>query len=137
VVQRVLEEVAFGTDENVREETAEVLPELQDVEHLHLEGHVGDMRGVVSHIQRIAVPAQPGGHEGSFADDFVGPDGTDEVIDDGIAPLHQSVGTLLAGLGRKIALFGDVILLAGTVQQVVDQQIEALGRGRGTVNRAA
>ena len=136
-MQRILEEVALGTDEDVGEEAAEVLSELQDVEHLHLEGHFGDTRCVVSHIQRVAVPAQPGGHEGGFADDFVGPDGADEVVEDGVAPLDQSVGTLLARLGGEVALLGDVVLLAGAVEEVVHEQVEALGRGRGTVNRAA
>ena len=35
VVKGVLEEVALGTDEDVAEETAEVLAELGNVEHLH------------------------------------------------------------------------------------------------------
>ena len=42
VVEGVLEKIALGPDEDVPEETAEVLSELGNVKHLHLEGDVGD-----------------------------------------------------------------------------------------------
>ncbi len=48
MVQSVFEEVALGSDEHVPEESAEVLPELSNVEHLHFEGHVGYSRKVVA-----------------------------------------------------------------------------------------
>lgn len=40
VVKSVLEKVAFGTDENMAKETTKMLTKLQNIEDLHLKGHI-------------------------------------------------------------------------------------------------
>ncbi len=49
VVQCIFEKVALRTDEKMSEETTEVFAELRNIEHFHLECHVGDRGNHLSH----------------------------------------------------------------------------------------
>lgn len=137
VVQRVLEEVALGFDEDVREEAAEVLARLADVEDLHLQRGLGDARGVVEEREGTAESAEPGGHELRAHHDPVGPGRAEQVVADGVAPLHQRVTPLDLLLGLGVALLGDVVPLAERVEDVVDDQVVELRGARRTVNATA
>lgn len=54
VMERVLEEVALCLDEDVREEPAEVLARLADVEHLHFQCCLRDARRVIKQGERTS-----------------------------------------------------------------------------------
>lgn len=88
VVESILKKVAFGTDKDVSKETTEMLSKLQDVEDLHLESHINYFG---SHFEKsIGSPSssQPCRHKGSFLENTVSPQGTHQIVDAGIAPLH-------------------------------------------------
>lgn len=137
VVQCVLEKVALGTDEKVPEEATEMFAELRNVEHLHLEGHVGNSGDHLYHRVGRPESAEPGRHEVRADEDLVGPDRADEVVDDRVPPLDQSVATFLARFGVGVSLLCDVILFAESVEVEVDEPVEYLSVGGGTVKTNA
>ena len=67
MVQCVFEEVSLGADEEVPEETGEVFAELQDVENLHLESHIKNLRSLLNENVRTTHPTEPSGHESCSA----------------------------------------------------------------------
>ena len=82
MVQRIFEKVALRTDEKMSEETTEMFAELRDVEHFHLEGHVGDRWDHLYHRVGRSESAEPCGHEVRAYEDPVGPERANEVVDD-------------------------------------------------------
>ncbi len=70
-------------------------------------------------------------------EDPVGPERADEVVDDRVPPLDQSVAAFLAGLGVGVSLFGDVILFAKSVEVVMDEPVDYLSVEGGTVKTKA
>ena len=133
MVQAVFEEISLGPDEKVGEESAEVLAELDYVEDLHLEGGIRHPWEGLGHGVGGSSASQPGGHEVGVDEDFIGPDGAAEVVDAGVGPLDQRVGPPFLGGGVGVSLFGDVVLLTGIVEEVMDKQVEGLGGGMCTV----
>ena len=133
VVQAVLEEIALGPDEEMGEESAEVLAELDYVEDFHLEGFVRYLWEGLSHRVGGALASQPGRHEIGVDQDFIGPNWAADVVEAGVAPLDECVGSPFLGGGIGVSLFGDVVFLTGFVEEVVDKQVEGLGGGMGTV----
>jgi hypothetical protein len=108
VVQRVLEEVPLRTDEHVAEEPAEVLPELQDVEHLHLEGRLHHSRNRLRHRVRRPPPAQPRRHEHRLLQNQERPQRTPQVVETRVSPLHQRIAPFLPGIRLDVSLLGYV-----------------------------
>ena len=126
MVQAVFEEIALGSDEKVGEESAEVLAELDYVEDLHFEGGIWHPWEGLGHGVWGSSASQPGGHEVGVDEDFVGPDGAAEVVEAGVAPFDQRVGSPFLRGGIGVSLFGDVVLFTGIIEEVVDKQIEGL-----------
>ena len=137
VVQRIFEKVALRTDEKMSEETTEMFAELRDVVHFHLEGCVGDSGNDLYHRVGWPESAEPCGHEVRAYEDPVGPERADEVVDDRVPPLDQSVAAFLAGLGIGVTLFCDVVLFAESVEVVMDEPVDYLSVGGGTVKTKA
>lgn len=73
-MQGVLEEAAFRTNEQMSEESSEVLSELADVKDFHLEGHIQYLGPLLDEDRWASKSAEPSGHEASAAEDFVAPD---------------------------------------------------------------
>jgi hypothetical protein len=109
-MQHVFIVTSFGTDEHMREKTAEVLCELREVEDLHLGGRPQQSRHVFAHFIGRTVTSEPGRHEFCPQKNFVGPGRTDEVEEHGVAPFHQCVAPLFSTLQFEISGFGDVVL---------------------------
>ncbi len=137
VVQRVLEKVALGTDEKVSEEATEMFAELRDVVHFHLEGCVGDSGNDLYHRVGRPESAEPCGHEVRAYEYLVGPERADEVVDDRVPPLDQSEAAPFAGLGVGVSLLGDVVLFAESIEAVMDEPVDYLSVGGGTVKTKA
>ena len=125
-MKSVLEEVSLGFDEHMTEETTEVLPELADVEHLHLKGHLWYPRADVTHWVGIAKSPQPFGHERCPYHDFVSQDRWDKVVEEGVTPLNKGEASFFSGLGVSISLLSDVIFQAKVIAEAMEQQITNL-----------
>lgn len=137
MVQRVLEEIALGFDEDMREEAAEVLARLTDVEDLHFQRCLRDARCVVEESEGASESTEPGGHELRAHHDLVGPGRAEQVVTNRVAPLHQCITPLYFLFWLGVALLGDVVLLAERVEYVMDEQVVELHKVSGTVNATA
>ena len=73
VMQGIFEEISLCSDEDVAEETTEVLAELQDVEDLHLEGGLCEGGLFEEETERITAAAQPSREVSSPRKYFVRP----------------------------------------------------------------
>lgn len=137
MMQRVLEEIAFWLDEDMRKEAAEVLARLADVEDLHFQRCLRDARCVVEESEGASESTEPGGHELRTHHDLVGPGRAEQVVANRISPLHQSITPLDFLFWLGVTFLGDVVLLAERVKYVMDEQVVELLKVKGTVNATA
>jgi hypothetical protein len=108
----VFEEVSLGTDENMGKEAAKVLSELNYIENLHLECNIADFRGYFQHGVGSSFATKPNGQKVSLLQDTIRPERTNQIVDAGVSPLHQSIAPFLSGLRVSIFFFSYVVLLA-------------------------
>ena len=67
VVESIFEKVAFRTNEDMTEETTEVLSKLSNVEYLHFQGGLGDARNGGKKVSvRVTLSSEPSRHELGF-----------------------------------------------------------------------
>lgn len=137
VMKSVLEKVALGTDEDVAEETAEVFAELQYVENFHLKSNVYYFGDILVLTIGISFATQPCWHESCFPKDPVSPERADQIVDAGIAPLDQSIASLLFGLWLDVSFVRDIVFRADIVKVVMNQPIEDLYQGINTEKTTA
>lgn len=86
VMKSILKEVSFSSDEDMPEETTEVLAELSNVEDLHLEGRIRNVGGLLSQRVRTSMASQPSRHEAGTQHNLVGPYRAQQVVDDRVSP---------------------------------------------------
>lgn len=139
VVEGVFVVVSLRPDEHVHEGASHVLPELNHVDHFH--GRVCFWEPLRHEVVVVVCEwrpraPQPGREEGRVLQDPDAGDGGQQVEHHRIAPLHQSVGPFGSGLAL-VALLGEHVFEAPVVEQVVDEQIEALGYWICTMNARA
>ena len=65
MMKSIFEEIAFRTDKDMTEESAEVFAELHNVESFHSVGGFRNTWSVLSHVIRRTMTSQPGRHERS------------------------------------------------------------------------
>ena len=73
VMQRVFVKIALSANENVGEEPADVLAELQ---HIVISQFIGGfLKGekIFVHVERVSLAAEPAGHEGSGKQQKISP----------------------------------------------------------------
>ena len=126
MVQSILEEVSFRSDEYVTKETTEVLPALTDVEHFHLQGHLCYCWSLFAQTEWTAEPTQPSGHERCPQHYFVGPYRWEEIVYDWVAPLHQRKTPFLSGLGLQIFVLSYVVFKAKRIEVVMNKPVHHL-----------
>ncbi len=87
-MQSVLEEVAFGSNEDVTEEACEMFSELAYVKDLHFKSCVQNSWSLLDENVGTAKSTQPRRHESGPAEDFVAPKRANKIVDNRVAPLH-------------------------------------------------
>ncbi len=128
MVKGVLEEISFTSNENVREETAQMLTALANIKDFHLQWHSGNRRRIIGHLKGASKSSKPSGHKGSPNHDFVGPRRAENVVPNWVNPLHQSVTPFGFFLGFGVSLKSNVVFGAKGVENAMDDQIEGLSR---------
>lgn len=73
VVQRVFVKITLGADENVSEEPAHVLAELQHIIISHFIAGLPKREKILVHVERVSLAAEPAGHEGSGEQQKISP----------------------------------------------------------------
>lgn len=136
-MQRVLEEIALGFNEDMRKEAAEVLARLANVEDLHFQSCLRDARCVVEESEGTSESTEPGGHEFRAHHDLVGPGRAEQVVTNRVAPLHQCIAPLDFLFWLGVTFLGDVVLLAERVEYVMNEQVVELHKAILTVNATA
>ncbi len=137
VMKGVLKEISLGADEDVAEEPAEVFAELKQIEYLHFEDGVGQRDSADEGGGLVAAAAHPAWQIDCFCEDAVCPNRRKEIVDYGVAPLHQGVTALLAVFLSRVFLPVDVVLLAEPVEDLMHSPIKSLCYNSLTVKTAA
>lgn len=88
MVEDVFVVIALPTDEHVREQPAEVLAELEQVENLHCLGGFGQGGGIEDQVHARSLAAEPGREEAGVLDQQVGGDGANQVVESGVRPFN-------------------------------------------------
>ena len=81
-MQSIFKEVSLWTDEDVTEESTEMLSELSNIEYFHLQGYLRYFWSNLSNCKRATQTSKPGREEVSIRHDFICPNRSEEVVDD-------------------------------------------------------
>jgi hypothetical protein len=118
-------------------ESREVLSKLNNVDDFHLKGHIHDGHPLLKHNERSPLSPEPRRHESGLTEDFVAPNRANDVVNDRISPLYESVDSLFSGLRLGVSLVGYVVFLAKVIENVVNEEVEELTNSTFTVKTKA
>jgi hypothetical protein len=88
MMKSILEETALGTDEKMAEKASKVLTELTDVKDFHLKSNVQNLWALGDKYRRTTESSEPSRHKASATENFVAPNGADDVVNYRISPLY-------------------------------------------------
>lgn len=116
----VLVKIAFSPNEQMLEETAEMLTELENVINFHGVIRLVKVIDIPGEISAVSLPAEPCGHEGGLPDDKVSNDRADNIIEDRKSPLDKCIASFFSGLLVFVFFMINVILLTFIVEMTMN-----------------